>query len=54
MDTTVYATCHTDDCGNAGAPIMLRLDEIDLPPNVVCGVCSQPISDISIEQEPKP
>lgn len=33
-------TCHTEGCDNAGIPIDILAAE-----HVVCGVCSQPITD---------
>lgn len=45
-------TCHTEGCGNAGAPIELDLTYTDDDGNlqtvdsVACGVCGQPITDI--------
>ena len=40
---TQTGTCHTEGCGNAGAPITL-----DVPEGTpwVCGVCGQPITDV--------
>jgi len=47
-------TCHTDGCGNAGHPIDLNLEYTDdetgetgTVADVYCGVCGQPITDIS-------
>lgn len=47
-------TCHTEDCGNAGHPIDLNLEYVDdetgetgTITTVSCGVCGQPITDIS-------
>jgi hypothetical protein len=49
-------TCHTENCGNAGHAIdvgdLVAYDANgDVDPegvvNVVCGVCSQPITDIT-------
>lgn len=42
-------TCETDGCGNAGhaIPITAPADN----PYVVCGVCSQPISNIKSGNE---
>lgn len=39
----MYATCHTPDCGNAEAPIPVPADA----GTVLCGVCSQPITDLA-------
>ena len=45
-------TCHTEGCANADIPIHLDLtyrDETNMVrqiTHVVCGVCSQPITDI--------
>lgn len=40
----VTVTCRTDECGNAGHPITLTLDDdVD---DVVCGVCGVPITDV--------
>lgn len=40
----MFATCHTLSCGNAGDPIPVSDD----PVTVLCGVCSQPITDLTI------
>lgn len=42
---TKTLTCHTEDCANAGIPIAL-----DVPETVdayACGVCGQPITDVT-------
>ena len=42
------ATCHTPDCGNNGVPIPVQWDDAWGPgPNVSCGVCGQPITDVT-------
>lgn len=46
----VLATCHTDECGNAGIPIALLTVEGGA---VFCGVCGQPITDILPVNEPQ-
>lgn len=44
--------CHTEGCANAETEIDLELDYVDEDgvshtiDSVVCGVCSQPITDI--------
>ena len=47
------ATCHTPGCGNAGIPRDIGPPPIDQETgqpeterDVVCGVCSQPITDV--------
>lgn len=37
-------TCHTDGCENADIAIPMHLPDLDT--SVVCGVCSQPITDV--------
>lgn len=51
-------TCHTADCLNSGAPIDLNLSYVDTDTgetktvdSVVCGVCGQPITDITEQEE---
>lgn len=39
------ATCHTEDCGNAEIAIPVRL--VDENTTVTCGVCGQPITDVT-------
>lgn len=39
----MYATCHTEGCTNQGIPIEVPAD-ID---TLVCGVCSEPITDVT-------
>lgn len=39
----MYATCTTADCGNGRTPIPVPEDA----EQVVCGVCSQPITDVT-------
>lgn len=41
----MYATCHTEGCTNQGIPIKVP-DDID---TIVCGVCSQTITDVTTE-----
>jgi len=41
------ATCHTDGCDNAGEPIPIVWAELDGPIVVGCGVCGQPIEDVT-------
>lgn len=43
----VNVTCHTDGCGNAEISIPLVVADDGNEPAVVCGVCSQQISDIT-------
>jgi hypothetical protein len=52
----MFATCHTEACGNAEHPIDvgdLTAYDANGDPDptgtayVVCGVCSQPITDVS-------
>lgn len=49
---TSLVTCHTEGCANSGTPIPLGLTTIgpdgvvEQTTYVVCGVCSQPITDI--------
>lgn len=38
-------TCHTQGCGNAGKPVEVYVPDKD--PQVICGVCGQPITDIA-------
>jgi hypothetical protein len=45
LPDTHTATCHTEGCGNAGIEIPVALEEPDMA--VVCGVCSQPITDLT-------
>ena len=45
-------TCHTDECGNAGYPIDIYISD-EPEPYVVCGVCSQQITDITRAPEPR-
>jgi hypothetical protein len=42
----VTATCHTEGCGNAEWALEIYVPPEPVPPNVVCGVCNQPITDI--------
>lgn len=42
----VTATCHTDGCDNADQPITLNVPDVS-DPAVLCGVCTQPITDIT-------
>jgi hypothetical protein len=50
-----FVTCHTENCSNADQPIELTLSWTDEEGNtqtvdaVSCGVCGQPITDISEE-----
>ena len=48
MDETrdAVVTCHTPGCSNAAVPITLVVPTDPPDPFVVCGVCSQPITDI--------
>lgn len=39
----MHATCHTSGCENQGIPIRIPEDA----DTVVCGVCSQPITDVT-------
>jgi len=39
----MYATCHTNGCANQGAPIRVP----DGAETVLCGVCTQPITDVT-------
>jgi len=46
-------TCHTEGCGNAGIPLDIGVSwedeetgETEYVSAVVCGVCSQPITDV--------
>jgi hypothetical protein len=55
-----WATCHTEDCANEGAPIdvgELRVyDDVEgvwIEMGVSCGVCGEPITDIS-DAPPEP
>ena len=49
-------TCHTEECANAGAAIELSLTYDDgtgamVPVDAVsCGVCGQPITDITDDE----
>ena len=49
MDDIILAnyviTCHTDNCGNGGQLISIQAPDVD--PNFICGVCSQPISNVT-------
>lgn len=38
----MYATCETTGCSNAGFPIPVSGER-----DVVCGVCSQPITNLT-------
>lgn len=42
---TFIATCHTEGCENAGIGIAVSADAAN--PIVVCGPCSQTITDIT-------
>lgn len=42
---TRHLTCHTEGCGNAGESI--ALDVPDTVAAYVCGVCGQPITDVT-------
>lgn len=42
----VTVTCETDGCANAGHAIPLHVAD-EPNPAVVCGVCGQPITDIT-------
>lgn len=57
----IVATCHTNGCGNAGAPIEIAYDtepppaeQFGPPGAVFCGGCGQQISDITEPAEPEP
>lgn len=39
----MHATCHTQACTNQGVPITVP-DDAEL---VICGVCGEPIEDVS-------
>lgn len=41
----MFATCHTTNCGNAEITLEVP-DDVD---SVLCGVCSQPITDVATE-----
>lgn len=43
--TTFTVTCHTVDCGNGQQAIEVLAPETD--PLVICGVCSEPITDVT-------
>lgn len=46
------ATCHTPGCGNNGVPIEVGWDDAWGPgPNVSCGVCGEPITDVTTTEE---
>ena len=45
---TYTATCRTPGCGNAGIVIPMEYDDEYGPPGAVqCGVCGQPITELS-------
>jgi hypothetical protein len=61
MGDTMRATCHTDGCGNAEQPIevgdLTYTDEDTgqtATASVACGVCGQPITDITDSDAPEP
>lgn len=39
-------TCGTAGCVKAGAPVDILVPEDQNPPNVQCGACGQPITDV--------
>lgn len=45
----VTATCHTEDCGNAGIAIPVWVVESP-DPHVICGVCGVEITDLGTMQ----
>jgi len=47
-ETQIVCTCHTEGCSNADVPIVMMWLG-DSEPYVMCGVCSQRITDISDE-----
>lgn len=55
----MWATCHTAGCGNENAPIDVQTTYIDedgqeqQAGSVICGVCGNPIDDLS-ETQPEP
>jgi len=46
----VVATCHTAGCGNADYTAQIYVPADPTPPDVVCGVCGQPIGDVAAGQ----
>jgi hypothetical protein len=44
----VVVTCRTPGCANANVAITVNVYDTADPGNVVCGVCSQPITDITV------
>lgn len=50
----VTATCRTDGCENANYPLTLMVPDDPPDPYVVCGVCQQPITDITTPPEVNP
>ena len=48
MDPTIitrWLTCHVSGCGNSEIPIRMKYPEdVDA---LICGVCSQPITDVA-------
>lgn len=44
---TTFATCGTNGCGNEGRQIQVSALAPPATPNVVCGVCGNPIGDIT-------
>lgn len=56
-----YVTCHTPGCANAGIHIEVELTykdwdtgEIERIDQVVCGVCSKPITDVQEDVPTEP
>jgi hypothetical protein len=49
--SAVVVTCRTEGCANAGAPILMdRTTDLDgnpSPASFACGVCGQPITDVT-------
>ncbi len=43
----VTVTCRTAGCANAGIAITLSVPTEPATPNVMCGVCGQPITETS-------
>lgn len=39
----MFAICDTQGCSNAGAPIPIHDEAV----TVICGVCSQPITEVT-------
>jgi hypothetical protein len=56
-DLVSVVVCRTEDCLSAGRPVEIELSWVDetgvtmTADSVVCGACSQPITDVTDEVE---